>query len=216
MQHGQGKKQNKRRRDPARTRRHLLKVAIKCFSRSGYAGTTVDSVVAAAGVNKRLVYHYFGSKQKLYAAVLREVYGSLEQVEFSAINEAERPEQALCELLDAYFRFLREHPEFVRLLLWENLNDGRVLRESGRILNKDPFLSRMRGIVAAGRKTGTFAQDIAPRHLLTAMIGMCFIYHSNRYTLSQALGLDLADDAELDRGLANARRLLCQGIGGGN
>ena len=41
---------------------------------SGLAGARVDEIAARAGVNKQLVYHYFGDKDALYLAVLEWVY----------------------------------------------------------------------------------------------------------------------------------------------
>jgi len=52
------------------TRDKLLAAAVKVFVEHGFAGARVDAVAAAAGVNKRMLYHHFGDKQGLYAAVL--------------------------------------------------------------------------------------------------------------------------------------------------
>src|SRR6202040_1979167 len=62
------------RRDPAATRRKLLVAARREFADSGLAGARVDEIAARAGVNKQLVYHYFGDKDALYLAVLEWVY----------------------------------------------------------------------------------------------------------------------------------------------
>ena len=62
------------RRDPAATRRKLLTAARREFASSGLAGARVDEIAARAGVNKQLVYHYFGDKDALYLAVLEWVY----------------------------------------------------------------------------------------------------------------------------------------------
>src|SRR2546430_16990422 len=62
-----------RRRDPAATRRKLLTAARREFASRGLAGARVDDIAARAGVNKQLVYHYFGDKDALYLAVLEWV-----------------------------------------------------------------------------------------------------------------------------------------------
>ncbi len=62
------------RRDPAATRKKLLTAARREFADSGLAGARVDEIAARAGVNKQLVYHYFGDKDALYLAVLEWVY----------------------------------------------------------------------------------------------------------------------------------------------
>jgi AcrR family transcriptional regulator len=59
-------------RDPARTRERLLRAARREFVAKGFAGARVDAIARAASVNKRMLYHYFGDKEALYRAVLRE------------------------------------------------------------------------------------------------------------------------------------------------
>src|SRR3954465_13098998 len=55
------------------TRRGLLKAARKLFGRQGYAGTSVDEVVRAAGVTKGALYHHFRDKDDLFRAVVEQV-----------------------------------------------------------------------------------------------------------------------------------------------
>ena len=82
-------------RNPVRTRQRLLNAAIALFSRRGYHAVSVDEIVASARVNKRMVYHYFGSKEGLYKVVLHDVYSRLESVEFHAIESAGSPREKL-------------------------------------------------------------------------------------------------------------------------
>ncbi len=57
-------------RDPYTTRRRILDAAADAFAGLGYAGARVDAIAAAAGTNKRMLYHYFGDKLGLHQAVL--------------------------------------------------------------------------------------------------------------------------------------------------
>lgn len=59
-------------RDPASTRQRILDAAAEAFAARGFAGARVDRIAAAAGVNKRMLYHYFGDKQGLHRAVLAD------------------------------------------------------------------------------------------------------------------------------------------------
>jgi AcrR family transcriptional regulator len=52
------------------TRAAILAAARSAFATHGYAGTSVRSVAAAAGVDAALVHHYFGSKDDLFVAAL--------------------------------------------------------------------------------------------------------------------------------------------------
>src|SRR5271170_2740779 len=96
-------------RNPDRTRRRLLQAAVRLFSERGYHGASVDQIVAAARVNKRMVYHYFGSKEAIYRAALLEVYNRIERLEFHAVEGVGQPREKLKRLLDSYFKFLHKN-----------------------------------------------------------------------------------------------------------
>lgn len=193
-------------------RDRLLRAATTLFARAGFDGTAVDEVVAAAGVNKRMVYHYFGSKEKLYEAVLGEAYRSLEIVETTVISGEPDLERMTERIVRLYFDFLRDHPKFVRLLLWENLNEGRAIKRFGLKLTKDPILAALEKFLHDGIAQGRIRSDMDARHLLISLIGLCQIYSSNRFTLSQALNLDLGAAAVREHGVCHVTRLLIDGI----
>jgi len=95
--------------------------------------------------------------------------------------------------LESYFAFLDDEPEFTRLLQWENLEKGRHLTKASHLLTKNPFFERFQAIVQEGIAAGDFHTDLNVAHLLIHFIGLCFIVHSNRCSLSQSLNLDLGD-----------------------
>jgi TetR/AcrR family transcriptional regulator len=199
-------------RNPDRTRRRLLSAAIRLFAKHGFHAVSVDEIVALAKVNKRMVYHYFGSKDALFEAALVEVYGRIESIEFHAIELGQTPREKLVRLLESYFDFLDAEPEFTRLLQWENLEKGRHLRKENHLLTKNPFFARFRGIVEDGMAAGEFRQDLDIPHLLIHFIGLCFIYHSNRFSLSQSLELDLGNVDVKKQGLRQVLTLVFEGI----
>ncbi len=51
----------------------ILSAGTLAFSEGGYKGTTVDDIAKLAGVNKRMIYHHFGSKRALYDDVVSSV-----------------------------------------------------------------------------------------------------------------------------------------------
>jgi AcrR family transcriptional regulator len=83
---------NAARRRPGRpagssdTRERILASARELFARNGIGNTSVRAVAAAAGVDSALVHHYFGTKEKLFAAAVRipidpmDVIGPLREV----------------------------------------------------------------------------------------------------------------------------------------
>lgn len=54
------------------TKAKLLDAAREEFQRNGLAGSRVDAIAEAAGINKRMIYAYFGSKNELFNAVVAD------------------------------------------------------------------------------------------------------------------------------------------------
>ncbi|MCB1122803.1 MAG: TetR/AcrR family transcriptional regulator, partial [Verrucomicrobiae bacterium] len=162
-------------RNPDLTRKKLLEAAIELFSAHGFHAVSVDQIVSSAQVNKRMVYHYFGSKDKLFEAALASVFNRLEAVEFDAVDRGRSPKSKLSRLLESYFDFLNREPEFTRLLLWENLEKGRHLNKDNHLLSKNPFMQKFEAIIRDGIERGDFRKDLDVSHLLIHFIGLCFI-----------------------------------------
>src|SRR5476651_1891765 len=59
-------------RNPGRTRERILSAALREFAAKGFAGARVDVIARRARINKRMLYHYFGNKEKLFRAILRQ------------------------------------------------------------------------------------------------------------------------------------------------
>lgn len=201
-----------KKRDPDRTRSKLLDVAIAEFSARGFHGVSVDEIVKRAGVNKRMVYHYFGSKDGIYRAAILSIYSRLEDVEFKAVRRGTSPEEKLRAVMEAYFNFNRRNPEFARIILWENLNEGKALDDESGFAGKNPFLEQFRQIIKEGVADGSFRDDLDIRHLLIQFIGLCFIYFSNAHTLSHTMKMKLRRASVLKQALDHSMELIFRGI----
>jgi len=196
-------------------RMRLLHEATRLFAARGFDGVTVDEVVSAAEVNKRMVYHYFGSKDGLYMAVLERAYTGLRQSEEGMFPPAIWKESArdiVANVMAVYFRFFQTHPDVGRILLWENLQGGGHLRRVTPAISKTPMLAPLQRLVQKGEQEGTFRSGIDPQHLLVNLFGLCQIYFSNRHTMSHAIDLDLADPAVLARGVKQATAIAIEGL----
>src|SRR2546430_17716968 len=58
-------------RNPERSQERILAAAFEEFAAQGFAGARVDNIARSAGINKRMLYHYFGDKKNLFREVLR-------------------------------------------------------------------------------------------------------------------------------------------------
>jgi TetR/AcrR family transcriptional regulator len=195
-----------------RSRQRILKTAIRLFAEKGFAGTSVDEIVDMTGINKRMVYHYFGSKELLYQQALATEYGKLEALEIETLHSEAPIEKTVYDIVAAYFSFLQANEEYVQLILQENLNRGRNLEKMQIPLSKSPILELLVQAVKTGQKNGTVRPAVDARFLLISLIGNCMIYCSNRFTLSCALAIDLCDRRVLNRAQKAVTEMLLNGI----
>lgn len=103
------------------TRKALLDAARDLFGARGYAETSLDQIVAAAGVTKGALYHHFGGKEQLFREVFRSVKQELSRVVAAAQWQPD-PWEAL---LAGCRTFIEAHtdPGLQRILLL----DGRAV-----------------------------------------------------------------------------------------
>ena len=83
----------------AATKRGLVEVARARFAAQGYAGTSLDEIVAGADVTKGALYHHFKGKQELFEAVFTVVEDDASERIRAAIHTVDDPwEQAIAGL----------------------------------------------------------------------------------------------------------------------
>ena len=116
-------------RDPDRTRRRILEAALQEFAARGFAGARVNAIARRAAANKRMLYHYFGNKEGLFRAVLRQKI----QERRSRV-EAQAAVSEQISRLPLWFQQNCRDADWVRLLAWESLQSAKdgVLDEGER------------------------------------------------------------------------------------
>jgi AcrR family transcriptional regulator len=183
---------NSKARDPERTRRRILDAATEEFARFGLGGARVDRIAARAGANKRMLYYYFGDKDRLFLAALEDRYAHIRSAERALELEHLEPLAALKRLVEFTWTYFLEHPEFLTLLNSENLHQGRHVARSRRVRDMhSPLVETLRRVLARGERGGVFRKGVDPVQLYISIAGEGYFYLSNRYTLSQIFGRDL-------------------------
>jgi len=181
------------RRDPVATRKKLLTAARLEFARHGFAGARVDEIAERAGVNKQLVYHYFGDKDALYLAVLEWVYEDIREQERRLNLEGLAPDKAIRRLIEASFDHLAANPDFIVLLNDENRGGARHVRGSTRLeAMHSPLVKSVSHILHEGVRSGLFRKGIDPVQLYISIAGLSYFFFSNTPTLSAIFGKDLS------------------------
>ena len=179
------------------TRKKILEAAEEIFANKGLAGARVDEIAKMAGVNKRMIYAYFESKENLYVTVLKIVYSRLAELE-KTIDSLASPEDAVRKFIQGYFKFLNDNPNFVSLGLWENLNTAEFIDLSEAVKIKHPAVEAIRAIVRIGKKYNVFKESASVDEIVMAVNMFCFSYFSNRYTMPKLLGVNLYDKESIE------------------
>jgi Transcriptional regulator len=194
-------------RDSQKSREDILNAAEQEFADKGLYGARVDEIAHQAGINKRMIYEYFGSKEELYKTVLAIVYGRLGRKETVLLSEETSCTDAIRKIISLYFDFLRENPTYVNMILWENLNKGRYIKDIDFKLIKDPSFEMLRNIIHEGKEQGVFKEELDTEQIILSILTYTFSYFSNRYTLSKLLGRKLDDEENIKSRVENVTEM---------
>ncbi len=181
-----------RTRDAARSREAILAAARDEFAAFGLGGARVERIAERAGVNKKLLYHYFEDKDDLFRAVMEEAYLHIRQAEQALHLTDLPPAEAVRKLTEFTWNYYLAHPEFLTLLNSENLHRARHVKSSQRAqaLNS-PLIQTLGEVLERGRAEGVFRGGVDPLQLYISIAGLSYFYLSNNHTLSAIFGRDL-------------------------
>lgn len=186
-------------RDPERTRAVILAAATEEITTKGLDGARVDEIARRSGINKRMIYHYFGDKDGLYLAVLEAAYTGIRTAELGLKLADKDPVEGMRELVLFTWQYFIDHPEFLSLLGTENLHRAAYLKKSKRIRDlHSPLVGIIADLLERGARQKVFRKGIDPVDLYITIAALGFFYMSNRHTLSTIFGRDLATPASLE------------------
>lgn len=182
--------------DPDRTMADIIEVATHEFSEKGLAGARIDDIAEAMRTSKRMIYYYFGSKEGLYLAVLEAAYSRIRRIEAGLHLQDLAPEAALRRLVAFTFDYQAENPDFIRLVMNENIHRGEFLAQSKTIQQLNvPAIDAVGEIYDRGVREGVFRPGIDPVSLHMAIAAPCFFNVANRHTFGLIFKIDFDDAA---------------------
>ncbi|MFA9467950.1 MULTISPECIES: TetR/AcrR family transcriptional regulator [unclassified Streptococcus] len=94
------------------TRERILKQTTELIYRQGYLATSISDIMAASGVGKGQLYHYFASKQAIGLEVVTQLLGEWRSQLLDGILSQENPRQALVAMVDWFFEFHQNQTVF--------------------------------------------------------------------------------------------------------
>lgn len=181
-----------RKRDPEAKRTLILAAAESLFVERGFAATSLSDIAKRAGVTKSLIHHHFRTKEGLWDEVKRERLSHYAELQTQLVVAGVGDESVLEESIRAYFRYVQENPQWVRLNAWMTLEDPRLSEVV------DPDLVRL-GIerLKTEQEQGRVRRDLDPRNIVAAFVSLCMYWFMAResYRLADLADLD-ADSAD--------------------
>jgi len=150
-------------RNPERTQERIFQAAFKEFAARGFAGARVDGIARRAGINKRMLYHYFGDKEALFREVLRRKIAERQAWGRMTPNDP-------AESLPYWFELACRDGDWIRLLEWEALQfvEQRLIDETRRRKAIGDAAER----IQHRQKLGHLSSEFTAKHILLAMISL--------------------------------------------
>lgn len=190
-----------RTRDAEATKARILAAAKKEFAKNGLGGARVDVIADKARANKRMIYHYFASKEGLFQTVLENAYVDIREAEQKLNLDHLAPKDALERLVRFTWDYYLKNPEFLTLVNSENLHRAKHLKKSEvvKIYNR-MFVAMVKTILDRGVAAGVFRDGVDPVQLNVTIAAIGYYYLTNRFTGSIVFERDLmARDALAER-----------------
>jgi len=180
-------------RNPQASRAKILDAARIEFVTHGLSGGRVDRIAEQSGVNKNLIYHYFGSKDGVYLAVLERIYADLRSHQQDQDLRALPPVEGMKRLVSNTFDHFVATPDLIRLMSIENIHYGEHLKSSKTTKSLyGGLLDTIRILLKRGQDGRVFRADVDPVDLYLSISGLAYFFLSNQHTLSWLLDRDLA------------------------
>lgn len=185
-----------RKRNPEAVRADILAIAHAEFALNGLSGARIDEIAAKTRTSKRMIYYYFGDKDGLYERVLEEAYREVRAGENELDLDHLAPVEALARLVEFTFDHHNRNPDFIRLVMIENIHHGQYVERSAAIRDLNvTAIAKLRSIYERGLMQGVFRPGLDPLELHWQISALSFFNVSNRATFSRLFGDRLWSDA---------------------
>jgi TetR/AcrR family transcriptional regulator, cholesterol catabolism regulator len=149
----------------------LYEAAVDLIGEHGYAGTTVDEIVARAGVAKGTVYYHFKSKAELVKALLDDGLQRLAASFKAEAEGAQGAEQTLRALVRAELAYIQRYQAFSKLVMSEMWRVDRDWQDGLRVL-RDQYVSVYARCLDEGVQEGAFRAGLDAQAAGSAIFGM--------------------------------------------
>jgi len=175
------------------TRAAILDAAERVFLRHGFSAASLSDIAKEASVTKSLIHHHFHSKQGLWEAVKERRFIPYAERQLEMMQGAPASAELVRTSFGAFFQYLRDNPELVRILAW-------VFLEGQDEKAYAPLDKRLMTAAAEkfreGQEAGTIRKDLDPRFVLFVFVGLVQHWFQDQAHFRRSF--DIPDGADLN------------------
>ena len=171
--------------------------ALELFSQKGYDASSVREICAAAGVTKPTLYHFYGSKEGVYRAIVEGALERFQSEMIAALRAGGSLRERLVRMAQAYVDATRREPELARFIMALIHNPPRSAPATDFVGFYDTLLAEVGRCVEEGVSRGEVAPGSTEIRLLVFMGALGEAMHGyllvGRPELTPALAETLVD-----------------------
>lgn len=182
------------------TKEKIINAAVEVFAVKGMHGTTMEEVAKKAGVNKSMVYYYYGDKDELYRETLKSVFeNNLKNVFARILKVVESPdssEERLRQIIGTYYDLFQQNIIHTKIIHDSLINHPEYFKDAMSGIKKfvdEQVRSKIITFFRQGMENGEF-RKIDPRQIMVSIVGMTMIYFVGRPFAK--IMLDLKEEEE--------------------
>jgi AcrR family transcriptional regulator len=174
---------------------HILASAEELFAEKGYEGTSIRDLASKAVINVAMVSYYFGSKEKLFEALIDDRVGyKKEEIDNVTKDKELSPSQKLDQVIDLYVDRVFHNIRF-NIITQREVS----LLQRTNLTNKigDTFMANVnniRKIIAEGQKKGVFKDNVDVDLVILSIVGTVTQSSASKFLNEKMLKTDLGND----------------------
>ena len=164
------------------------------FAKFGFSGARVARIAKRSGLNKQLIFYYFGSKSQLYEVILSRAGADLHPVARSAPGKPSS--RRLRDTMATIMSSLDKNADLARLLLGDRRESKSAVNLAHRTASD--LVATIRDVVSEGQGLGYFRDDIDPMSLARHSIALVLGHHALSSLTDQAASCQELSDQITD------------------
>ena len=189
----------------------ILEAAEQVFSRGGFAGGRMAEIAVAAGLPKANLHYYFGTKERLYGAVLEDIITRWLDTAADWIVPERHPADALAGYVRAKLADARLRPGASRIFAAELLRGAPLVMPflRGELRRR---VAEMGGVIQGWSASGLM-DEVVPAHLFFSIWAMTQTFADFDVQIRAVLGKDELDDEVFATAATTVTAMVLKGCG---